>query len=51
MEMHILAYVYRWERDTLWKLPFNERKMWVKMIQDQKETEQRMIERGKTVRR
>ena len=20
MEMHILAYVYRWERDTLWKL-------------------------------
>jgi len=39
MEMHILAYVYHWERDTLWSLPIMERKMWVKMVHEQKEAE------------
>ena len=39
MEMHLLAYVYRWERDTIWKLRRSERKMWVDLIRKQKEAE------------
>ncbi len=38
-EMHIIAYVYHWERDTLWKMPSRERRMWVSMINTQKKME------------
>lgn len=46
-EMHILAYIYHWERDTLWKLSSRERRMWVKMIMTQKRMENDSI-KGKT---
>ena len=38
-EMHILAYCYHWDRDTLWKMPRSERKLWVDMVQRQKKAE------------
>lgn len=38
-EMHILAYVYRWDRNTLWSLPRNERKLWVEEVIRQKKAE------------
>lgn len=38
-EMHILAYCYHWDRDTLWKMPRSERKMWVEIVQKQKKAE------------
>ena len=38
-EMHILAYCYHWDRDTLWKMPRSERKLWVEMVQKQKKAE------------
>lgn len=37
--MHILAYVYHWERDTIWELSSRERRMWVNMIMTQKQLE------------
>lgn len=37
--MHILAYVYHWERDTVWNLSSRERRMWVNMIMTQKKME------------
>lgn len=39
MEMHVIAYIYHWERDTLWKLSSRERRTWVKMIMTQKQME------------
>lgn len=36
MEMHILAYFYNWSREAVWRTPRNERKMWVRLIQEQK---------------
>lgn len=44
--MHTLAYVYHWDRDTIWNLPRSERKMWVELIHKQKEAEAEQIERG-----
>lgn len=41
--MHILAYVYHWERDTVWKMPCRERRMWVEMINTQKKMENNSI--------
>ena len=38
-EMHILAYCYHWDRDTLWSLPRSERKMWVEIVREQKKVE------------
>lgn len=37
--MHIIAYIYHWEHDTVMKLPCKERKMWVDMINLQKQAE------------
>ena len=37
--MHILAYCYHWDRETLWNLSQSERKMWVKMVLAQKKAE------------
>lgn len=45
--MHILAYVYHWERDTIWEIPSRERRMWVKMIMTQKKMENDSIKTPK----
>ena len=37
--MHILAYCYHWDRDTLWRMTRSERKLWVDMVQRQKKAE------------
>lgn len=37
--MHILAYCYHWDRDTLWNMTRSERKMWVRMVLAQKKAE------------
>nr|DAH50447.1 MAG TPA: hypothetical protein [Caudoviricetes sp.] len=37
--MHILAYCYHWDRNTLWELSTRERKMWVGMVLTQKKLE------------
>lgn len=37
--MHILAYCYHWDRETLWNMCRSERKMWVKMVLAQKKAE------------
>lgn len=42
-EMHLLAYVYHWDRNTLWKIPCRERRLWVDMIQTQKKLENNSI--------
>ena len=38
-EMHILAYCYHWDRNTLWDMSRSERKMWVEMVLAQKKAE------------
>lgn len=43
-EMHCIAYVYHWGRDTLMSLPRSERKVWVDMIMSQKEAEKEEVE-------
>lgn len=37
--MHLLAYYYHWDRDTLVSLKSRERKMWVSMLREQIELE------------
>lgn len=44
--MHVLAYTYHWERDTLWDMTRSERKMWVKMVQMQKIAENNALNKG-----
>ena len=44
--MHVLAYVYKWERDTIWELSRSERKMWVKKVLEQKKAENKSINNG-----
>jgi hypothetical protein len=44
--MHVLAYVYRWSRDSLWLLSYKERKMWYDMIIKQKEAEKEALEQN-----
>lgn len=38
-EMHVIAYVYHWDRDTLMKLSRGERRMWKDLIVEQKKAE------------
>ena len=44
MEMHTIAYVYHWDRNTLWELSFKERRMWYDMIIKQKQAEEEALE-------
>jgi hypothetical protein len=44
MEMHIIAYIYHWERDTIRKLGSTERKKWVELIMKQKDAENSQVE-------
>lgn len=37
--MHIIAYCYNWDRDTIWELPRLEREMWAAIILKQKKAE------------
>lgn len=37
--MHLLAYYYKWERNTVRSLSVRERREWVKMIEKQIEAE------------
>jgi len=39
VEMHTLAYIYHWDRDTIRNLSRSERKKWVDMIKMQHEKE------------
>lgn len=41
--MHILAYCYHWDRNTLWEMSRSERKLWVKMVLAQKEAESKSV--------
>lgn len=43
--MHILAYIYHWGHDEIVKLPRSERVMWVKKIIEQKDKENRQVEK------
>lgn len=43
-EMHIIAYVYHWERDTLKSLPIRERRRWAERIIKQREAENSALE-------
>jgi hypothetical protein len=45
-EMHVIAYCYHWSNESLWSLPRNERKMWVEIIKEQKNAENRETESG-----
>lgn len=44
--MHIIAYVYHWDRDTLFRMSFKERAMWVKMIDIQNKAEGEAIKKS-----
>ena len=44
--MHIIAYSYHWDRSTLWDMSRSERRMWVKMVQMQKNAENEAINKG-----
>lgn len=46
MEMHIIAYVYHWDRNTLISITRSERKRWVDMILRQQEAEREEIEKS-----
>jgi hypothetical protein len=41
--MHVLAYCYHWDRDTLWNMGKSERNMWYKMVLAQKKAEQESL--------
>ena len=38
-EMHVLAYVYHWDRNSLWNLQIKERRKWVDIVLKQKQAE------------
>ena len=38
-DMHIIAYCYHWDRDTIFELPRLERKMWAAIILKTKKAE------------
>ena len=42
--MHILAYVYHWDRNSLWNIPISERKKWVEIVTEQKNAENEALE-------
>lgn len=43
-EMHLLAYVYHWDRNSIWNIPLKERKRWVRLILEQNEKEKEAFE-------
>lgn len=44
-DMHVLAYVYHWDRNSLWNIPILERRKWVEIIMEQKEQERLALEK------
>lgn len=44
MEMHLLAYTYHWDINSLWNLTLSHRKKWVEMILKQKQAERDSLE-------
>ena len=44
-EMHVLAYIYHWDRDSIWNIPISERKKWVLLIQEQQKAEREALEK------
>ena len=44
-EMHILAYLYHWDRNSLWDIPISERRKWVSIVLEQQQREQDALER------
>lgn len=42
--MHVLAYVYHWDRNSLWYIPIKERRKWVQIVTEQKEAEREALE-------
>ena len=43
-EVHIIAYVYHWEENTILSLPIKKRKRYVELINKQKEAENKAQE-------
>lgn len=41
--MHLLAYCYHWDRNTLWNLPKLEREMWAELVQEQLKAEKEAV--------
>lgn len=46
-EMHVLAYVYHWDRNSLWNLPIKERRKWVDLVIKQRQAENDAYENSK----
>lgn len=46
-EMHVLAYIYHWDRDSLWNIPISERRKWVEIVMQQKNSEREAMENHK----
>lgn len=44
--MHILAYIYHWSRDEVRKLRITERRKWVEKIIEQKEKENKAVDKA-----
>ena len=44
MEMHILAYIYHWDRDTIRNIGIRERRKWTELIVEQKNRENKSME-------
>lgn len=44
--MHILAYIYHWSRAEIRGIPRKERIMWVEKIIDQKNKENKAVEKA-----
>lgn len=43
--MHILAYYYHWDRNSLWDIPVTERQKWVSLLYDQLKAEKDALEK------
>ena len=43
-DTHIIAYVYHWDRDSIWNMSRNERQKWVEMIINQQNAERDSLE-------
>jgi hypothetical protein len=46
IEMHILAYYYHWELETILNLTRRDRREWVELVQKQKEAEAESFKEG-----
>ena len=44
-ETHIIAYVYHWDKNSIWNMSTTERRKWVEMIINQKRVEQESLEK------